>query len=149
MVSIDSPWMCDDGLTCSDHSGPQVPCQIRRDCDSGKGDDHSSVGQTDREGGTGGGDKGIGRVQDRPDDQSNEAVHEELDEEEIAQALVLERECTKDTDQAFRWNSRGQKSLKLLTVHAPDEKTGEECAQDLCKDVTNGFSDWETLEDDK
>ena len=66
-------------------SGSQVTSQVRGDGNVGETPDHGCVGETDGEGGGGGGYEGVGGVEARPDYDADVGVYEEFGEEEVAE----------------------------------------------------------------
>ena len=66
-------------------SGTQVTSQVRGDGNVGETPDHGCVGETDGEGGGGGGYEGVGGVEARPDYDADVGVYEEFCEEEVAE----------------------------------------------------------------
>ena len=63
----------------------QVTSEVRGDGNVGETPDHGCVGETDSEGGGGGGYEGVGGVKARPDYDADVGVYEEFGEEEVAE----------------------------------------------------------------
>ena len=66
-------------------SSAQVTSQVRGDGNVGETPDHGCVGETDGEGGGGGGYEGVGGVEAGPDYDADVGVYEEFGEEEVAE----------------------------------------------------------------
>ena len=67
-----------------DDTSAQVTSQIGGDGDVGEAPDHGAVGETDGEGGSGGGNEGVGGIETGPDDDADVGIDEEFGEEEVA-----------------------------------------------------------------
>ena len=138
-----------------DNAGAEVTSQVRADRDVGEAPDHESVSEADDEWSTGGSNEGVGGIESSPDDDADVAVHEPLDEEEVAQVVLRgtrERaEHTRRTtivDIAKSSSHRGfGEGGKLLPVHSHEQQASHERAKDLCEDVVRYFLPGETLPD--
>ena len=67
------------------NSSSQVTSEVGGDGNVGETPDHGCVGETDSEGGGGGGYEGVGGVKARPDYDADVGVYEEFGEEEVAE----------------------------------------------------------------
>lgn len=136
-----------------DHSRAQVPCQVRRDGIPREPPDHGRVCDADREGDRHGADERVRRVQARPDDDADVAVHKPFLQKQVSLVrLVWVRERAENTGHAAvvhrgavlaEINGLGRLDLRPVAAH--QQQTGHEGAKDLRKDVMRHFLPREPL----
>lgn len=140
---------------CRNNTCPQVTSQVRADGNVGKAPYHGSVRETNDERGAGGADKGIRRVETRPDDDADEGVDKELGEEHVSQVcLVRVGEGAEDAGRRAVGHEglAGGEELGLhlrylRPVHAHDDKPRHESAEYLTEDVVRHLLRREPLPD--
>ena len=133
----------------------EIPGQVRRDGVAAEAPHHDGVGDADGEGDRDGRDEGVGRVEARPDHDPDEAVDEELLEEEIALVRLIgvgERaedagDAAVEGRRAVRFQVDRLGRLDLGPVAAHEQEPGDEGAEDLREDVVGHFAPGEALPD--
>ena len=138
-----------------DDAGAEVTGEVGGDGVAGEAPDHDGVGDADGEGDGDGGDEGVGRVEAGPDDDADEAVDEELLEEEVALVgLVGVGEGAEDAGDAAVEGRRAVRleverfcRLDLRPVAAHQQQAGDEGAEDLAEDVVRDLAPREPLPD--
>ena len=138
-----------------DDAGAQVPGEIGGDGVAGEAPDHDGVGDADGEGDGDGGDEWIRRVEAGPDDDADEAVDEELlEEEEALIGLVGVGEGAEDAGDAAVEGRRAVGleverfgGLDLRPVAAHQQQARDEGAEDLAEDVVRDLAPREALPD--
>lgn len=103
---------------------------------------HGAVSQANNKGSNSRRDKWVGRVDARPDDETDEAVAEELGKEDISHRLVRVGKRAQDTRRGTVCNKRFSSSEQsflhlnnLLVVNPHEHQSGNEAAEELAKDV--------------
>ena len=133
-------------------SGAQVSRRVHAQRVGSKAPCHGAVGQADDKGGDGRRDKGVGRVETRPDDEADEAVAEELGEKDVSHRLVWIGERAQDAcggavgDERLTGGEQGFLHLdNLLVVDAHEHQGGDEAPEQLAEDVMRHLLEREAL----
>ncbi len=101
--------------------GSQVTSEVRGDGNVGETPDHGCVGETDGEGGGGGGYEGVGGVEARPDYDADVGVYEEFGEEEVAE--VAGQLVSNVTYWEYRGEMKRGKYVRLCRVRKRAKNT--------------------------
>lgn len=125
----------------------EVTGEVRGDGVDGEAPDHGRVGEADGEGDGDGGDERVGRVQARPDDDADEAVDEELlEEQEALVRLVGVRKHAEDGGgpavehgRAFFGDGGGFEGLDFGPVRPHKDQSRHERAEYLAEYVMRDF----------